>query len=185
MFVPDSIRPDAIPGFDSYIPPDFVKMYTGKNSSQRMIYYEDEHVYNQKELDEISKFKVWSADAGEYLLPEWFLDEEVLRTLYENDFSYSLTLTNIKLSIDFFSNRLPMKLNDAHVNVLTSGCFSFFGRDKYFRPVFILKPVCLTTLDNSITDEEIAEAIVFACYYAKQNMLVKGKIESWVMIYDI
>ena len=51
--------------------------------------------------------------------------------------------------------------------------------------MFIVKPVCLSKIDESLTDDEIAEAIVFASYFAKKHMLVPGKIESWVIIQDL
>jgi hypothetical protein len=35
-------------------------------------------------------------------LPEWFLQEEILRTLYSEEFNYAATLRAIKKSIEFF-----------------------------------------------------------------------------------
>lgn len=69
--------------------------------------------------------------------------------------------------------------------MLLSGCFFFFGRDKHFRPIFILKPVCLMKIEGNISDKVKAEAIIFSNWYAKKNMLLPGKIESWVVIYDL
>ena len=68
--------------------------------------------------------------------------------------------------------------------MLESGCFTFFGRDKYFRPIHIFKPICFGNIPK-ISDKVKAESAAFASYYVKQHMLVPGKVESFVMIYDL
>lgn len=51
--------------------------------------------------------------------------------------------------------------------------------------MFIVKPVCLSKIDESLTDDQIVEAIVFASYFVKKHMLMPGKVESWVIIQDL
>ena len=72
---------------------------------------------------------------------------------------------------------------------LQSGCFYIHGRDKYFRPTFIIDGAILTRLQkedpNTVSVETFNVILTFLIRYMREVMFLKGHVDQWVTIMDM
>ena len=81
------------------------------------------------------------------------------------------------------------RLNERTIQLLQSGAFYVFGRDKFFRPCFVMDAAVMARLakdDPEMVSPEVFNAMfVFLFAYLKKVMLLPGQIEQWVTICDL
>jgi hypothetical protein len=85
-------------------------------------------------------------------LPEWWPDNETVRLLHASNFNYDKTWTDINVIINWRATILPIKLDDIHARLLREGFFTVHGRDKYHRPVMIMRPMVLVRMGGCTPD---------------------------------
>jgi len=61
---------------------------------------------------------------------------------------------------------------------------SVLGRDKYMRPIIVIRPGRLMEKGVKIDKDELLTMITYVFFYVKQNMFYPGKIENFVFIMD-
>lgn len=77
-----------------------------------------------------------------------------------------------------------MKIGTDEIDILRSGFVTIHGRDKFHRPIVVLRPT-VQPEGIEMTSEKLANACAFLMYYMKKHMLVPGKIESHILIVDM
>lgn len=64
-----------------------------------------------------------------------------------------------------------------------------FGRDKYFRPTFVMDGAAIARCQredpNTITVETFSVMLTFMIRYVRECMFLKGHVEQWVTIMDM
>jgi hypothetical protein len=78
---------------------------------------------------------------------------------------------------------LPISLTAEDKAILDAGVISIFGRDKFYRPILLLRPTI--QLDFVITPESMVRATTYLVLYAKDKFFIPGKVETWVMVADL
>jgi hypothetical protein len=125
--------------------------------SQRLIFYgqkwQDIEIQHLKGFAEHMKNKNLS-------LPDWWPEQETLRCLHASNWDYNKTFTDINIIINWRATNLPIKLEDVHARLLRSGFFTVHGRDKFLRPVMIMRPLVL--LREGLADANLLLPV--ACY---------------------
>jgi hypothetical protein len=80
----------------------------------------------------------------------------------------------------------PIIFNDKTRDLINKGIGYIFGRDKSYRPIFILN---LKKLHEGISSGEISVSMLRTLInkylsYSEERLFVKGRVETWVMIAD-
>lgn len=75
------------------------------------------------------------------------------------------------------------------LKLLNSGCFYLFGRDKLYRPCFVLDGGVINRINKenpeAITAEIFTELFMFLYSYVKNCMLLPGHVDQWVTIFNL
>jgi len=117
-------------------------------------------------------------------LPEWWPEQETLRCLHASNWDYQKTFTDINIIINWRATNLPIKLDDIHARLLRSGFFTVHGRDKFLRPVMIMRPLVL--LREGFLDAEIIKPVACFCHFYIVNYLHRsGQIENNLFLFDL
>jgi len=117
-------------------------------------------------------------------LPDWYPEQEILRCLHASNWDYNKTFTDITLIINWRAANLPIKLEDAHARLLRSGFFTVHGRDKFLRPIMIMRPLVL--LREGFTDVALITHVSCFCHFYIVNYLHRsGLIENNLFIFDL
>jgi hypothetical protein len=116
-------------------------------------------------------------------VPEEYPDQELLRALHGNNWDYGKTYLDTWAIHKWRHETMPIKLNAHDVAVLESGVISIFGRDKFFRPVLLIRPAA--PIDFELEPEVMLRISAFLLFYAKEKFFVPGKIENWVAVIDM
>lgn len=73
--------------------------------------------------------------------------------------------------------------------MLQSGCFYLFGRDKWYRPAFVMDGQVMARIAKSdpemISAEVFSEMFTFLYQYIKKCILLPGQCEQWITICDL
>ena len=76
-----------------------------------------------------------------------------------------------------------MDLSDEALELLERGIRYTTGRDRYFRPLVIIRTAVLT--ESKIDYEEAINAAFYGSFHMIKNILVPGKSENWIAILDL
>lgn len=106
---------------------------------------------------------------------------ERLRFLYGNDFKHKEALAAIFATIKWRKETIPIQMRDLEIECLRSGFMTVYGRDKYHRPILMMRP---HALPKDVPQEVVIRAASFIMYYTRENMLKPGTVESVVMLGD-
>ena len=102
-----------------------------------MIYYVDRSKLSSYETEKLEEFKEFCR-SNHLKIPE--IDAEVLRFLHARGFdpqkTYDTIIAKYKARKDFF----PLTVNEEVMKLLKSGFLYVAGRDKFFRPVLVMRP---------------------------------------------
>ena len=153
----------------------------GYKKPERMIFPESEG-YTEEEEAKYQKFEDY-LKKNKYHLPESLTKRRKMRFLYGNDFNNKATYKNILSTIEFRHEYLPIILNDEMKELIDSGMMYIHGRDKCFRPIYVIQAVKITEAKAELDNIMLAE--FFVTFYGMENMTLPGKIENWVTINDM
>jgi hypothetical protein len=80
---------------------------------------------------------------------------------------------------------LPIKLEEPHIRLIKSGAFTVFGRDKFYRPVIIVKPLIFNNLGFEWNNDDLMLAVSYSIFYTRNHMMQEGKVENFSCIFDL
>ena len=69
--------------------------------------------------------------------------------------------------------------------MLKRGVFSVFGRDKFYRPVIIIRPLIFNDMGFEWNNDDLMVAVSYAILYTRHNMMPEGKVENFSCIFDL
>jgi len=172
-------HPDIL---DKYIPEDWTVFFNhGKNDKERMIfpeegpYLEDE----EKKYDEFKEFEEKSGDP----LPTSLTKRRIMRFLSANHWKIKPTYQNILQHLKWREGIKPIVLKEIHKRMLDIGYMYIHGRDKCLRPICLGNMSIVNDLDVDI--QEACYINWFMCFYLIENLMVRGKVENWILVMDL
>ena len=118
-------------------------------------------------------------------LPEWWPEQETMRILHASNWSYPKTWDDIQGIINYRKNLFPIKLEESHVRLMRIGWFTFHGRDKFHRPVCVMRPMELVRSGVKTTPEEVITMSCHISFYMLNFMCRPGQIENNIIISDL
>lgn len=92
-------------------------------------------------------------------------------------------LKELRLHIDWIHETLPIMITEPMVELIESGTFYMYGRDRSLCPIMHLCPRPLTGLKLNV--DEAIMATHFVAQYVKDHMMYAGKVENWLTIMDV
>lgn len=78
---------------------------------------------------------------------------------------------------------LAPKIAQHYSDLLNKGCMYIHKRDKFHRPIFILRLVELSKL--GVADKDLINLGCFLIQFVITRGLIPGKVENWVTIFDL
>lgn len=134
-----------------------------------------------KYIDELNEGK---NDAEKFNLPEFWSEDQTLRSLQSYEYNNKISLENIIKYIDWVNKTLPIQPSNKICEILNIGFVYTHGRDNRFRPNVILK--IKEFKDNYVkySFEDWTNSIIFCLENLIKNLLIKGQVENWNIIVD-
>lgn len=115
-------------------------------------------------------------------------DGTFLRYMYSRKFNFEKVTKSLKADIEYqnVTDMIPAQLRPSsqQLEILQSGCFYSFGRDNSYRPIqhFNVKKMLKAT--KKYTTNTIKDTQHELTDYIEKYILIKGKIEQWVIFMD-
>lgn len=106
-----------------------------------------------------------------------------MRVLEAMEWKHKEALDELKLHTDFLKETLPIILTDPMKELLDSGLYYMYGRDKSLCPLMIFWPAVVASLKCEL--EEAMTATHYVAQYVVNYMMHVGKIENWLTILDM
>lgn len=99
------------------------------------------------------------------------------------EWKYPEGMKELRDHLDFLKTTLPIVLTEPMMELLDSGLYYMYGRDKSLRPLMMFCPKVITTLKIEL--EEAMMATHFVAQYVVQYKMYPGKVENWLTVLDL
>ena len=180
--LPDECKPPEIAY--SFVPNDQVKFFTPYNKGDwdRLVFPEDDE-YLDYEEEGLEKFDEYCSKKGESL-DSSLTKRRKLRFLQANHFKCKETLKNIQYHLEWRTKNVPLILsNDMSKTLVKEGMTYVFGRDRFFRPITVIRNKAI--IEQKSSPEEAMEACNHVNLFVIQHMLIRGRVENFLVISDL
>ena len=123
-------------------------------------------------------------------MPPGFTERDWLKWIQASFYDVAKAGEKLHKHIEWLSAIQPEpRLTNHTVRLLQSGCFYLHGRDKWYRPCFVMDGRIMADMakrePEMITSEVFNDMFVFLFAYLKKVILLPGHIEQWVTICDL
>ena len=155
---------------------------TTKKGTQRLIFHAPIEL-DEKEEEEMAKFRDFVKKAGKEI-PDGFDNDSrlLLRILQGSKFKYDHCLEQLDPIAKFYKETFPMP-REKYEPLINNGFLYITGRDKKFRPVFILD---LARFMELKTDVELScNVVLFLMDFAIRRCMLPSKVENVCMIVNL
>ena len=106
-----------------------------------------------------------------------------MRILVSQDWDFTRTENELKYHVEWKRDNLPITITDKMSELISSGFFYMYGRDKSLHPITIFSPKVILK-----TNAELSVAMMSAQFvgqYILDHQMREGKVENWVTIVDL
>ena len=159
-----------------------------KTKNDRRVYFGWNNI-TQFEIEGMRRLKDYLAAKGA-VVPPSFEERDWLKWIQAS--FYDVQKAGEKLYIHFgWLNAIgpEPRLTNLTVRLLQSGCFYLHGRDKLFRPCFVMDGAIMAELAKTqpeiISAEVFNDMFTFMWVYVKKVILLPGQVEQWITICDL
>lgn len=159
----------------AYEPKEAVLVY-GKFKS-RLIFYNQEFDDEEKEL--LRKFRELCKSKN---IPIPDCDPEILKALYTAKFNLNTALTSLLQKTDFVNTKLPARVGPGTFELLNMGVFEILGRDRSYRPIFMVNIWKLDQLPVKPEPEVMIATALTVQEYVTKYMMIPGRVENAIFI---
>ncbi|CAD8096918.1 unnamed protein product [Paramecium sonneborni] len=157
---------------------DYIK-YQQKEQGVRRIF--ETVVYDQFEMEKVKELKEEIKKQKIILSSDW-KESDYLRISYAGRFNKKEVIKKLQQHIAWRCNKIYQEINSHSEQLLKEGICYLLGRDKQFRPIIIMNA---HQIDQKKHDkEQILQVLSFLLGIVKKNMLIPGKVETWVFLLD-
>ena len=171
----------TLPPLESYfiVPDDTEKQNkTMKTNNDRKVYYGWNNLTKFEEQG-IENLKKNLAEKKGVQLPPGYDDRDLLKFCQANFFDIEKASTKIIEHFKWLSSLPPEpRLTPMTIRLLQSGCFYIHGRDKNYRPAFIMDANLMAKLNKEqpeiLTVDVFQDLFCFLYVYLRQCMLLPG-----------
>lgn len=161
---------------------------TDKTQNDRRVYFGWNNIteYEQNGINALKR----SVAEKNLQVPAAFGDRDWLKWVQASFYNIEKATEKIQAHFAWLSSIPPEpRLNERTLYLLQSGCFYIFGRDKFYRPAFVMDGRIMADIAKKnpemITAEVFNDMFVFLFNYLKKVILLPGQIEQWVTIMDL
>ena len=98
----------------------------------------------------------------------------------QNEVAYNSMLATHQFEADNF----PMEVTENVKRLIDEGVMYIFGRDKFFRPLYVLSLSKLLLLNPASEPSDLIKLIYMMNEFTESHMLVPGHIENRTVIID-
>lgn len=127
---------------------------------------------------------------GINVMPPGFIERDWLKWIQASFYDVNKAGEKLVKHIEWLHNMPPEpRLTNHTIRLLQSGCFYLHGRDKWYRPAFVMDGRVMAQIAKNqpemITSEVFNEMFQFLYVYVKRVLLLPGHVEQWVTICDL
>lgn len=135
----------------------------GSSAPQRLIYYPQDGAFLPSETEALKKFKE-HCKSNNVPVPE--VDNEILRVLHKNYMDVTTAYDNIVSTIKLKNELFPLKFTQRTHDLVMSGQSYIGGRDRHYRPYFVVRPDIMNRHTPTPTPEEALGASMIMFLFA-------------------
>ena len=123
-------------------------------------------------------------------MPPDFTERDWLKWIQASFYDAEKAAAKLMKHVEWL-NTIPPEphLNTQTLRLLQSGCFYLFGRDKWYRPAFVMDGQVMARIakqePDMISAAVFAEMFTFLYAYIKKCILLPGQQEQWITICDL
>ena len=175
-----------------YIIPDRKDCFAldDKTKNDRRVYFgwENMTVYEQEGVENLKKF-IQESGVGDP--PPYFTERDWLKWIQASFYDVAKAGPKLLKHIEWARESSPEnpRLTQNALKLLQSGAFYIHGRDKYFRPLFVMDGALMGNLAKKqpelVTPEAFTELFVFYMNYCRKVLFLPGQVEQWITICDL
>ena len=160
-----------------------------KTTKQRKIYFGWNNM-TEFEKQGVADLKRYLYAKGVRQMPHMFAERDWLKWIAAEDWKVKDAGDKLIEHMNWLRDIPPEpRLNQRSLHLLQSGCFYLHGRDKWYRPCYVMDGARMAAMakrePDVITAEAFDEMFKFIFAYYRNVMFVPGQAENWVTICDL
>jgi len=169
-----------------YIPQDaylfFPEEKNIKNDQGVRLFFDGNMKYDETEHKQIATFKAY-CEKQNYVIPEMWTDNMLLRFLYANAFKNEKMLNAVKEHTAWREQKIPATFTESVKAFLEKGILYIHGRDNKFRPIIVFRAYLIDAKTFDV--DQMIDGLTYFFEYVIDNFLLPGQVENWVFITDL
>ena len=160
-----------------------------KTNNDRKVFYGWNNL-TKFELEGIEALKKYVTKERQVELPAGYDERDYLKFVQASFYDIKKAGDKIVEHFKWLAELPPEpRLTPMTIRLLQTGCFYIHGRDKFYRPTFVMDANLMAKLTKTnpeiITVEVFQEMFAFLFMYVKNVMMLPGQIEQWVCLCDL
>lgn len=92
-------------------------------------------------------------------------------------------MKELEMHLEFKLNTLPILLTDSMIELIESGLYYNYGRDRSLCPIMFFCPKVVSTLKCKLEDSILATHYI--AQYIVHTKFEVGKVENWLTVIDV
>ena len=149
----------------------------------RKIFYGGWQLHD-REIEELKKFKEYLEEKG-LKLHDGVSELENLRNLQAAKYNYQNAYDRLEIWDLWRNTQLPVKMTASAETIIHSGFCYISGRDRHFRPLLVIRPAILFSIQPPASQEDIMLAAYVIMEYMRNNFFLQGQVENLDLIIDL
>jgi hypothetical protein len=179
---------------NNYFPKDDDILYYNPKKEHKTIRFIFENVeylpYEKEKLEEFYKYiEKWLyyviKNKNMIDFPKDLKESTMLRFLRTNNYNFKTSLEKLNKYLEWKSNFYPFQLTNNIKNIINMGFFYFHGRDHRYRPILVINTNVYLDNSKKFPPLDWERAIMYLLDYAIEYLMIPGKIENWVVLFDL
>ena len=164
---------------ETYVPTDD-DIYIEAGSGKQRIMFGAPLEYSEEEMEKVEEFNEFM-EKNALTVPKQYNFREKFRFLQGAGFDNKKAYDGITAHCEFTEKYFPASPEGLE-DLLNSGAFYFYKKDKHFRPVCIIN--CKKLVQTEMDDEQCLKMTLALVSHIIDVAMVSGRVENWFVIAD-